>query len=58
MVDTGYPLNLIDLLAKLYRKKVAIVKVARTLSEWFCVKKGVRQGCVISPYLLILLHPK
>jgi len=36
-----YPLHLIDLLAKLYRKELAKVKVAGTLSEWFCVKKGV-----------------
>jgi len=42
MMDTGYPLQLIDLLAKLYRKQLAKVKVAATLSEWFRVKKGVR----------------
>ena len=51
----GYPLHLIDLLAKLYRKQLAEVKVARTLSEWFPVKKGVRQGCVLSPYLFNIL---
>jgi len=51
MMDMGYPLHLIDLLAKLYRKQLAKVKVAGTLSEWFRVKKGVRQGCVLSPYL-------
>jgi len=44
MMDMGYPLNLIDLLAKLYRKQLAKVKVVGTLSEWFRVKKGVRQG--------------
>ena len=45
MMDTGYPLHLIDLLlAKLYRKQLAKVKVAGTLSEWFHVKKGVGQG--------------
>jgi len=50
MMDMGYPQHLIDLLAKLYRKQLAKVKVAGTLSEWFRVKKGVRQGCVLSPY--------
>jgi len=51
----GYPLHLVDLLAKLYRKHLAKVKVERTLSEWFGVKKGVRQGCVLSPYLFNIL---
>ena len=51
----GYPLHLIDLLAKLYRKQLTKVKVAGTLSEWFPVNKGVRQGCVLSPYLFNIL---
>ena len=55
MMDMGYPLHLIDLLAKLYRKQLAKVKVAGTLSEWFPVKKGVREGCVLSPYLFNIL---
>jgi len=55
MMDMGYPLHFIDLLAKLYRKQLAKVKIAGTLSEWFCVKKGVRQGCVLSPYLFNIL---
>jgi len=50
-----YPLHLIDLLAKLYGKQLAEVKVAGTLSEWFCIKKGVRQGCVLSPYFFNIL---
>ena len=37
MVDMGYPLHLIHLLAKLCRKQLAKVKVAGTLSEWFRV---------------------
>jgi len=39
MMDMGYPLHLIDLLAKLYRKQLAKVRVAGKLSEWFMVKK-------------------
>jgi len=42
MMDMGYPLHLIDLLAKLYKKQLAKVKVPGTLSEWFSAKKGVR----------------
>jgi len=44
MMDMGYPLHLIDLLAELYRKQLVNTKVAETLSEWFHVEKGVRQG--------------
>ena len=42
---------MVDLLTKLYRKQLAKVKLAGALSEWFPVKKGVQQGCVLSPYL-------
>jgi len=54
-MDMGYILYLIDLLAKLYRKQLAKVKVAGTLSEWFRLKKGVRQGCGLSLYLFNIL---
>jgi len=54
-MDMGYTIHLIDLMAKLYRKQIAKVKVAGTLSEWFYCKKGVRQGCVLSPYLFNIL---
>jgi len=52
MMNMEYPLHL---LAKLYRKQLAKVKVEGTLSEWFRVKKGVRQGCVLFPYLFNIL---
>ena len=50
-MDIAYPVHLIDLLAKLYRKQLLKAKIAGTLSEWFRVRKGVRHGCVFSPYL-------
>ena len=55
MVDMGYPLHLIDLLAKLYQKQLANVKLAGTLSERFRFKKGVRHGFVLFPYLFNIL---
>jgi len=48
MTDMGYAVHLIDLLAKLYRKQLAKVKIAAAPSKWFTVKKGVRQGSVLS----------
>jgi len=48
-------MDLIDLLAKLYRKQLAKIKVAGTLSEWFPGKNGVRKCCVLSPYLFNIL---
>ena len=42
MMDMGYPLHLINLLAKLYRKQLTKVKVAETLSDWFHVQTGVQ----------------
>jgi len=39
MMDNGYPMHLIDLLAKLYWKQHAKVKVTGTLSQWFVLRK-------------------
>ena len=55
MMDMEYHLHLINLLVKLYRKQLAKIKVAGILLEWFSVKKGVRQGCVLSLYLFNIL---
>jgi len=58
MMDMGYiilHLHLIDLLAKLYKKQLAKVKVAGTLSEWFRVKEKGPKGCVLSPYSFNIL---
>ena len=48
MMDVGYPLHVMTCWPN-YRKQLAKVKVVGTLSACFRVKKGIRQGCVISP---------
>ena len=55
IMDMEYPLHLINLIGELYRKQKAKVQVAGTFSERFHVKKGVRQGCVMSPYLFNIM---
>ena len=52
MTEMGYPVlvHIIILLTKLYGKQQVRVRVAGGLSNEFRVKRGVRQGCVISPY--------
>jgi len=51
----GYPLHLLDLLAKLDKKQLVTVKIAGTLLEWFPLRKRVRQVCVLSPYKFNIL---
>jgi len=55
MLHMGYPAHLVDLLMNLHKKQFAKVRVAGTLSGWFRVRKGVRQGCAISPYLFNII---
>jgi len=55
MLEMGYPPHLVQILASLYKRQRAKVKVAGTLSRDFAVNKGVRQGCVLSPYLFNIM---
>src|SRR6218665_3822680 len=50
MIELGFPGHIINILTKLYSKK-ARVKVAGTMSTEFRIRRGVRQGCVLSPTL-------
>jgi len=45
MMDMGYPLHLIDLLAKLYRKQIDDVKVTGTLCSFYSAAKGQKACC-------------
>ena len=39
----------IRLITNLYWKQIATVNIDNNKTEWFEVKRGVRQGCVLSP---------
>ena len=49
MKKMGVSEQIISPLRKLYQNQEAAVRVESELSEWFNMKKGVRQGCPISP---------
>ena len=47
----GKPDHLTCLLRKLYAGQKATVKTGHGTTDWFQIRKGVRQGYVLSPYL-------
>ena len=47
----GFSRHLVRLIESLYENQEAAVRVEGETSEWFNVGKGVRQGCILSPYL-------
>lgn len=55
MLEMGFPPHLIQILRNLYKQQSAIVKVAGIKTRCFRVKKGVRQGCILSPCLFNIL---
>ena len=55
MLEMGFPPHLVQLLWHLYSKQLAAVRTTSYLSAWFHVKKGVWQGCNLSPCLFNIL---
>ena len=49
--EMGIPDHLTCLLRNLYAGQEATVRTGRGTKDWFQIGKGVRQGCVLSPYL-------
>lgn len=49
--EMGTPRHLIDLVRNLYMNNRSFVKLDTECSNVFCVRKGVRQGCILSPLL-------
>ncbi|CAH2284122.1 Hypothetical predicted protein [Pelobates cultripes] len=52
--EMGVPDHFIRLLRNLYVDQEATVRTEHGITEWFKIGKGVRQGCILSPYLFNL----
>ena len=52
--ETGIPDHLICLLRNLYAGQEAIVRTGHGTTDWLQIRKGVCQGCILSPCLFNL----
>ena len=52
--EMGIPDHLTCLLRNLYAGQKAIVRIGHGAKDWFQTRKGVRQGCILSPCLFNL----
>ena len=49
--EMGIPDHLTCLLRNLYTGQEATVRTGRGTTDWFQIRKGVHQGCILSPCL-------
>ena len=52
--EMGIPDHLTYLLINLYTGQAATVRTGHGTTDWFQIRKGVRQGCILSPWLFNL----
>ena len=51
----GIPEKYIKVICAMYGNNTTAVKVENEVSNWFCIKSGVKQGCVLFSFIWILL---
>ena len=54
LMEMGIPKHLIQLLKGLYENQIAVIRTEFGDTDNFKIKKGVRQGCILSPFLFNL----
>ena len=54
MKEMGIPVHLTCLLRNLYAGQEATVRTGHGTTDWFQIRKGVCQGCILSPCLFNL----
>ena len=52
--EMGIPDQLTCLLRNVYAGQEATVRTGHGITDWFQIRKGVRQGCILSPCLFNL----
>ena len=51
LTEMGFPAHLISLIANLYTDQKATMRLNDYHCDYFYIEKGVRHGCILSPYL-------
>ena len=51
--EMGIPDHLTCLLRNFYAGQEATVRPGHGTTDWFQIGKGVHQGCILSPYLML-----
>jgi len=46
----GIPDNHIKCISSMNKNNIAAAKIGNGVSSWFCIKSGVKQGCILSPF--------